>query len=275
MIRNILVPIEDSEFSKAATHLAIQIAKEHDVQLSVMAVIDKPDIEKSLGAVPLGGMYYALKAEKKKLTEAETKARDLVDDFSKACKKDGVTCQLIVREGEPVEVISDEAKYHDLAIMGLKTLFKYGAKDDDNTLEGYLSHAGQPVIAVPKSYQPIRKILVAYDGTLPSARAIHSFLQFGIWNKQHVTLLNVHDDKEEGDLLLERMGSLLQTHQVNFEKIHMYGNPQEVILNYAKENDINLIALGAYGRDKITRFLFGDTTKVILENSEVPLFLDH
>jgi len=83
--------------------------------------------------------------------------------------------------------------------MGLRTLFKYGAKQDDNTLEGYLSHAAQPVIAVPKSYKPIRKILMAYDGTLPSARTMHSFIELGISNKQQVTLLNVNDDKEVGD----------------------------------------------------------------------------
>jgi nucleotide-binding universal stress UspA family protein len=152
MFKSILVPIEGSEYSKAAMYFAIRIAKDHDAQLSGMAIIDKPDIEKSLGPVPLGGMYYALQAEEKKLTEAEAQARDLVDDFSKACKKEGVAFHPIVREGVPVELISDEAKYHDIAVMGLKTLFKYGAKEDDNALEEYLGHAAQPVIAVPKSY---------------------------------------------------------------------------------------------------------------------------
>jgi len=71
------------------------------------------------------------------------------------------------------------------------------------------------------------------------------------------------------------MGTLLKVHQFNFDKIHMYGDPKEVILNYSKENDFDLTVLGAYGRDKITRFLFGDTTKVILQNSGVPLFHDH
>lgn len=275
MFRSILVPVEGSEYSKAAMHFAIQIAKDHSAQLSGMAIIDKPDIEKSLGPVPLGGMYYALKAEEKKLTEAEAKARDLVEDFSKVCKAEGVAFHLIVREGEPVEVISDEAKYHDLAVMGLRTVFKYGAKGDDNTLEGYLSHAAQPVIAVPKSYNPIEKILVTYDGSLPSARAIHSFVQFGIWNERQMTLLNVNDDKDVGDALLERMGHLLEAHQIEFEKVHSYGKPEEVVLNYTKEENCDLVVLGAHSKDKITRFLFGDTTKVILAKAEMPLFLDH
>lgn len=90
-----------------------------------------------------------------------------------------------------------------------------------------------------------------------------------------MTLLNVNDDKEVGDLLLERMGTLLKVHQFDFDKIHVYGDPKEVILDYSKENDLDLIVFGAYGRDKITRFLFCDTTKVILQSSGLPLFLDH
>lgn len=65
MYRSILVPIEGTDYSMAATHFAVQIAKEYGIQLSGMAVIDKPDIEKSLGPVPLGGMYYALKVEER------------------------------------------------------------------------------------------------------------------------------------------------------------------------------------------------------------------
>lgn len=275
MFRSILVPIEGSEYSKSATLFAIQIAKDHGTQLSGMAVIDKPDIEKFFGPVPLGGMYYALKAEEKKLTEAEARARDLVDEFSEACKKNGVRCELIVREGEPVRVISDEAKYHDIAVMGLKNLFKYGATEDDNTLEGYLSHAAQPVIAVPRSYNPIRKILITYDGSLPSARAIHSFVQFGIWNDRKATLLNVNDNKDVGDTLLERMSHLLEAHQIKFDKVHSYGKPEEVILDYSQKNKFDLIVLGAHSKDKITSFLFGDTTKAILAKAEMPLFLDH
>lgn len=191
------------------------------------------------------------------------------------CKKEGVAFHLIVREGEPVEVISDEAKYHDIAVMGLKTLFKYGAKGDDNTLEGYLSHAAQPVIAVPKGYKTVKKILIAYDGALPSARAIHSFVQVGIWNDRQVTLLNVNENKEEGDVLLERMSHFLEAYQIKFDKVHAYGKPEEVILNFTKEKNFDLIVLGAHSKVRITRFLFGDTTKVILAKADTPLFLDH
>ncbi|RMD93476.1 MAG: universal stress protein [Calditrichaeota bacterium] len=275
MIKNILVPVDESQYSKAAANLALEIAKRQKACISFLAIIDKPDIEKSLGPVPLGGMYYALKREEKILTEEETRAKNLVDSFEKLSKKENVPCHLIVREGTPVEVISDEAKYHDFTVMGLKNFFKYGAKEDDDTLEGFIGKAAEPTIAVPETFKPIERILITYDGSWPSARAIHSFLQLNIWNDKKITLLNISENKKEADILLDRMAHLLETYDVKFDKVHKYGKPEKIILNFRKEKDFNLIVMGAHSRDKLTRFLFGDTTKVLLEKAQVPLFIDH
>lgn len=275
MIKTILVPVEQSDFSTAAVRFALEVASEHDAEVSLMAVVDKPDIEKSLGPVPLGGLYYAMRAEREKLSEAEAEATELVEAFAKQCEKKKVPHHLIVREGQPVEVITDEAKYHDLTIMGLRTRFKYGAEEDDDALEGYLSHSEQPVVAIPKEYKAIKKILVAYDGSLPSARAVHSFLQLNLWSDREIVILNVGDDKDAGDVLLERIGRLFKTHDVSYTTAHEYGDPHEVLLKFAREKKADLIVLGAHGKDKITKFLFGSTTQSILDNAEVPLFIDH
>lgn len=275
MFKSILLPIEGSEFSSSAGRLALEIAKQHQAHLSVMSIIDKPDIHKSLGPVPLGGLYYALQAEKKKLTDAEAEARKLVDEFTKKCKKAGITHHKIVREGEPVDVVSDEGKYHDMTVMGLRTLFKYNAKEDDNTLEGYLGRSEQPVIAVPKTYESINKILVAYDGSLPASRAVHSLMQFGLWQNRKLVLLNVNEDKDVGDLLLDRIGHFLESYGAQFEKVHQYGGPKEVILDYAVKHEFDFIVLGAHSKDKFSQFLFGSTTQHILDQTEVPLFIDH
>ncbi len=275
MFRRILVPLDGSAYSKSSTRMAIRIAKEEHAQVDGMAIIDKPDIEKSTGPVPLGGIYYAMKAEKKKLTDAESKALHLVDAFAAQCKKEGIITDLIVREGDPVAMIADEAKYHDCTILGLQNFFKYNATEDDNTLEGYLSHTAQPVIAVPENYKTIEKVLMTYDGSWPSARANQSFIQFGLWNNRDVTLFNVNENKNQSDLILDHMGKLLAAHQIKFQKIHSYGHPKDVILQYANENGFDLIVLGVNSRDTITSFLFGSTTKEILQKANIPLFLDH
>ncbi|MFQ5707777.1 MAG: universal stress protein [bacterium] len=275
MFKSILIPIEGSDFSRAALQFALNVARDQNAQLSLLSIVDKPDIKKSLGPVPLGGMYYALQAEEKKLTTAEQKARRLVDESAEICQKAGVHCELIVREGEPVAVIADEAKYHDLTMLGLRNLFKYGAKEDDKTLENFLSQAEQPIIAVPKTYNSIDNVLMTYDGSLPSARAIHSFIQIGLWNNRHVHLLNVNDNKEHADILLDRMGHLLEVHKIAFDKVHLYGQPNERILGYAVDKKMDLIVLGAHGDAKISRLFFGSTTREILDNVELPLFIDH
>jgi len=55
MIKRILLPLDASPFTAAATEAACLLAKNQDAQITGLVVIDIPGIKKSIGPVPLGG----------------------------------------------------------------------------------------------------------------------------------------------------------------------------------------------------------------------------
>lgn len=49
------------------------------------------------------------------------------------------------------------------------------------------------------------------------------------------------------------------------------GLPDEEILGYATENDVDLVVMGTHGRSGVQRYLLGSTTERVLRQSPVPV----
>ena len=66
MIKRILVPLDPSPYTKSSIEFAIAMAQRHGSEITGLVILDLPGIEKSIGAIPLGGSYYADHLEKRK-----------------------------------------------------------------------------------------------------------------------------------------------------------------------------------------------------------------
>lgn len=49
------------------------------------------------------------------------------------------------------------------------------------------------------------------------------------------------------------------------------GNPAEEIVDYAREQEIDLIAMGTHGRKGLEKIVFGSVAEHVLKNSSVPV----
>ena len=49
------------------------------------------------------------------------------------------------------------------------------------------------------------------------------------------------------------------------------GRASDEICNYAKENNISIIAIGTHGRSGLEHFLFGSTTERVLRKATCPV----
>lgn len=77
----ILVRLDSSTCSQAATEYACQIALKHDAEISGLAVVDLPDIGRAIGPAPVGASRYAEQAEQRLLEQTQAKVRDILQNF--------------------------------------------------------------------------------------------------------------------------------------------------------------------------------------------------
>ena len=85
-------------------------------------------------------------------------------------------------------------------------------------------------------------------------------------------MLVVSDDEKKGKVVLEEAQLYLEAYDLEIETMLKDGEPAEEILSTAKENDINLIAMGAYGHN-IREFLLGSITEHVMRSASCPVML--
>jgi len=160
MIRRILVPLDSSRYTQIALQYAHFVAAPRKAQLTGLVILDIHGIEKSVGPVPLGGVYWAEQLEKQKVAEAQKHVDDLISKFHQFCTEKGIPHTEERDQGSPSEHIVDFSLYYDLVVMGHRTFFDFGSNEEEGKpVYKVMNHAITPILAVPKEFVPIRRVL--------------------------------------------------------------------------------------------------------------------
>lgn len=271
----ILLGLDGSGYAEAAKEYACEIALSQDATITGVAIIDRPGIQSTGGPVPLGGAHYEVQREEHFLEETQEKARIILDEFSQTCESRNIKSILHADTGSPFSEIIEESKFHDFTVIGKKTFFGYSDHETFGTLEKILKNGLTPVLAVPDSVRKIEKVLVAYDNSIPAAKAVHMFLLLGIWNTRDITLLTVSEDTEAAETLLTNLADYFKSYSINPSLVTRSGHPDAEVKSYITENDIDLLVMGAYGRKSVREFFVGSVTQHLIRETDIPLFLYH
>jgi nucleotide-binding universal stress UspA family protein len=76
---------------------------------------------------------------------------------------------------------------------------------------------------------------------------------------------------EEGERAVEAIATDGRRGDVDVETVVLDGNVHRSILDYADENDVDLIVMGTHGRRGIDRYLLGSATERVVRSSPVPV----
>ena len=272
----ILVCLDGSKYSRAAAEYATQIAVEHDASLTGVGVIDLPGILRASGPAPIGAMRSDELTEQHNVKEARGIVAQILTDFEKTCREKDIRYSIHSEAGSPFREIIEESKFHDFIILGQKTFFRHGiGRERGNTLHRILHNGLAAVFAVPDSVREIKKVLIAYDNSVQVTKAIQMFLLLHIWNQCDITLLNVNNDAARAKQLLDRLGEYVGRYGIQPAKVHLRGRPDKAILSYLRENEVDLLVMGAYGKRTASEFVFGSATKTLIDHADIPLFIYH
>ena len=271
----ILLGLDGSAYAQAAIEYACQLARSYNATITGAAIIDQPGIQSSSGPVPIGATRYDIQLEDQQLKETEKEAKAILEDFARICEERQVNTVLHADTGSPVSELVEESKFHDFIVIGKQTSFEYNANETYGTLQRVLRNGLIPVLAVQDSVREIKKVLVAYDNSIPASKAVHMFLLLGIWNACDITLLTVNDDTEAAQGLLDNLGEFFESYGITPNLATRSGHPDPAVKSYIAENDIDMLVMGAYGRKSMREFFVGSVTQHLIQETTIPLFLYH
>lgn len=278
MIKRIIVALDSDSDTQVATRHAAEIARRTGAQITGLAVVDTQSIDSSARGGGIGSFYYAEKLKSKLTEESREIARSLIERFHSYMEHQDVEFVESVEEGVPFERIVEDLKYHDLLVIGKDPHFFYAhPKKETHTLARVVKNTVSPTLIVGQSYHKVKNVVVAYDGSASAARSVQSLVQLRPFGDDlNIFLMNVyHKDSDESHLLLELLSKYIQAHGFESQSRSLDGrHADKEIIRYATKVNADVIVAGAHAVSSIKRMAFGSTTSALLNDCDIPLWVD-
>ncbi|MFH1728181.1 MAG: universal stress protein [Pseudomonadota bacterium] len=279
MIKRILLPLDPSEYSKSALDYACNLAKRHGASITGLVVLDIPGIEKSIGPVPIGGFHYAEKLEKEKAKQAHKRIDSLLEAFEKRCRDENILFEKSERQGVPAKNIILESIFYDIVVMGLRTFFHFETDNEPgDSLDKVLDHSVTPIIAVPET--PVvfnenekTKTILAFNNTLPSARALQKFAQLACKANYDLTILMSNKEMELAEFALNEAKQYLEAH--GFKDVKTKWTSQDIVNAFEEKyyEEAEFFVLGAHSKSGLINFNVGKLNKFLIKEGQKPIMI--
>ncbi|MBI4852224.1 MAG: universal stress protein [Acidobacteria bacterium] len=202
----------------------------------------------------------------------------------------------MVSSGEASEVIPQVAREiaADLIIMRSRRR-PYAAMLLGSTAEAVCHTAKCPVLVTHRKEKEwvdlegeikLNKVLVAYDFSEYSDLALNYGLSLAQEFQTELHLMNVSPNSlaEDSKDSFDRNKALEHLQKQIPNEVHLWakiipivatGKPYNQILSYAQENNIDLICIGAHGKENDTWALFGSNADRVLRQASCPVLIVH
>lgn len=128
------------------------------------------------------------------------------------------------------------------------------------------------------------RILVPLDGSDVAEGILSQIEGLASKNGTEVILLKVlpeagvlpttaHQEYNEAKQYLDAIVQRLESEGIKATATIRYGKPVEEIVDYARTNEVDLVAMGTHGRSGVGRRVFGSVAEKVLRSTPLPLIL--
>lgn len=273
MIESILLAVDVSDVSSVAGDYALNLAQRFDASVHCLYVLDSHLINMThwadYGAVSLPTLTF--KDDMQVLLD--TQADLALSRFSDKAEPTGVPFETEKRTGIPAHTILEVAKASDLLIMGRRGESNQldASLELGSTTEKVLRKSRLPVLVAPSSFTSIERVVIGFDGSERASATMHYAIEFAERLELPVLAISVHDDTDTANKHLATVRQYAQDHHVNIDTHAASGEVAAAIIDQLQEND--LIAIGAFGSNRVREFLLGSTTETLLKIAPCPVLL--
>jgi len=277
MIKNILVPLDGSEHSKAALDYAIWITEKFNGTLFGQHIIDTisiegtffHDISGSLGFEP----YLDFSSKMREILEERGKT--ILEDFAARCEKEGIRYTAHLDMGLIANEICERSKVADLVVLGHRGVneeFSTGLLG--TTAETITRKCPRPVFVSTRQFKPVESPLLAYDGSQRASSAMESAAEFCTVLHLPLTVLTVSRDESLIRANLQQARGYLGSYPIDVTYETAGGYPEQKIVEQLVSRNHDLLFIGAYGHRRIIEMVLGSTTEYVMRNAPCPVFLN-
>ena len=130
------------------------------------------------------------------------------------------------------------------------------------------------LIPMNKQVEIGKEVIISWNCTTESSRAVFAALPI-LKKANNVTILTVEKAITDGPSG-EEVSKLLLSHGIESKAVSLDGDEKkagEIILEYSKSINADLIVKGAYTQSRLREIIFGGVTRHLMLHSDLPIYL--
>ena len=289
LLETILIPTDGSDGALVGAERGIDLAGTFGADVHVLSVVDEAELDAASSASDIDDEQRApIEAEAESAVET---VADVVHE-----RHPDLAVTTAIERGTPYRVIGEYAEAADIDAITMGTKGRTGL---DRVLLGSVTEhvlrtVTVPVLAVPPEASDsaltpdaIENVLLPTDGSEGATVAVEWGIGLAkVYDAMCHALFSADTSrftggaepsailtglKEEGRTALETVRERARAAGVSVTGTVANGPPVRVILDYAEDNEIDLIVMGTHGRSGIERQLLGSVTENVVRHADVPV----
>jgi nucleotide-binding universal stress UspA family protein len=276
MIKNILIPTDGSEYGNSALEYGIYLAGKTGAGILGLHVVDIRLLQPPLISDISGTMGLPLYQEFSDSLEndLEEKAEAILRAFRHRCQAAGLLPAIKKITGIIEERIIEEAKTADWIIMARRgEHVRREMTILGSITESVVNASGRPVMVTPAEFHPINTMALAYDGSPSAEKALKLSAELAGDLGWSLRTVIISDDRREATDLKDKASAGLIVLGRESDITILPGRENKQLISFIRGGAVQLLAMGAYGHNKLRRLLMGSTTSYVIRNSTIPVLL--
>jgi nucleotide-binding universal stress UspA family protein len=177
--------------------------------------------------------------------------------------------QKLVLVGDYIHVICDKGHEADVIVTWPECLVGEDGEPSTDELVTLVRRAPRPIWLFRKPFVHPEHILVAYDGSAHSGRALHLAANLAETLGSRLTVLNVDESNDEAaqELILSRAVGYCAPYRITMERVGLFGRAAYSIQSYAHTCGCHLLIVGAAGAESLRGLLFGSVAGELIAHA--------
>jgi nucleotide-binding universal stress UspA family protein len=278
---NVFVATDGSEYGRWALNWVAMLPFVESPQVTVLHVVDLSSLRAPFLPQPVvaGNAGYI----QEEIERMEKHAAQIVTDTKQQLAELKLKGTVRKEHGAVAAVILKHAPKRDgLLVVGSKGLDALVRFMLGSVSTSLIHHAPCPVLVVKGEAAPLRRITLATDGSVASAKALEFVLTKFQPDRStgkdgrgpiHVSVIHVEPFSWNPELMgigrrsVERSVRKLIDAGFTAEPVYQNGKPAQAIMTVASEQQADLIVMGAKGLGAIARVLLGSVSTRVVQHS--------
>ncbi|CAA7626097.1 universal stress protein [Magnetospirillum sp. SS-4] len=279
----VLACVDQSRYAEFVADYSAWAARRMDAPLEFLHVLDRhpetADTKDNSGAIGIDAQENLLEQLSSEDAARARAAREQGRIFLNALRERAIAAgagQVDTRQrhGDLEETLAEQEKGVRLLVLGRRgEAAGATSRDIGRNVERTVRALHKPILAVTAEFAEPQRVLFAFDGGATARRGVEMVAASPLLRGLPIHLLMSGKKSREGRRHLDWAKSVLEVAGFETTSALVPGDAETVIAKAVRDQEIDLLIMGAYSHSPLRTLLFGSKTSDLLRSATVPTLL--